>query len=144
MAELRARFPQLPGVENYVSPKHANARFGGHFLVRVYPGRDDPDEGVEDEDGGLARLPLERGEGVLVAASAGRANVEVMFWADASEITPKAEETWAVLTSCLGRVSPREANAADSADVDDSWRHTALLVLAVGLAIRRWQKSRNP
>lgn len=103
--ELRARFPALPQVENYDSPKDANHRFGGKFTVRIYLSGDFPDEGVYDEDDGLERSLPERGPGgYQVSASAQRANVEVMFWGDTGEITPEAEATWALLTSCLERL----------------------------------------
>lgn len=94
----------LPAVENYASPKHANDRFGGHFCVRTYTGRDDPDVGVVDDDG-LERYLPERGpQEYHVSASAQRANAEVMFWGNTGEITPEMETTWALLTSCLSRL----------------------------------------
>lgn len=93
----------LPPVENYDSPEHANDRFGGHFTVRIWTKCDDPDRGVDDE--GLRRWLPERGpQEWHVSASAQRANAEVMFWATTGEITPKAETTWALLTSCLRRL----------------------------------------
>jgi hypothetical protein len=39
-----------------------------------------------------------------VAAEARRANVDVMFWVDAGEITPEAQAAWSVLTSFLYRL----------------------------------------
>jgi hypothetical protein len=102
--ELRARFPMLDRVQNYVSPKLANDRFDGHFLVRIYPDRDDPDEGVIGEYGLERDLPERGPGGYQVSAQALRTNVEVMFWSDSAEITPKAKATWALLISCLQRL----------------------------------------
>ncbi len=93
----------LPRVQLYDSPKHANDRFGGHFTVRIDVDGDDPDEGVHDE--GLERYLPERGpQEYEVSARAIRANVDVMFSSDTDEITPEAEATWALLTSCLHRL----------------------------------------
>jgi hypothetical protein len=103
IGELRARFPGLPAIENYVSPKHASVRLGGHFLVRIYSDDDYPDDGVEDE--GLERYRPERGpQEFQVSAKASRANLEAMFWGATSEITPEAQTTWALLISCLQRL----------------------------------------
>jgi len=94
---------RLPQVENYRSPEAPNDRLGGHFALRFYLEGDWHDEGVDDE--GLERLLPERGPGgYQVSASARRANVELMFWGDTSEITPEAEATWALLTACLRRL----------------------------------------
>jgi hypothetical protein len=92
---------QMPQVENYSSSEAPNHRLGGHFTVRLYLDGDWPDKGVRDNSG-LKRYLPERGPGgYSVSASASRANVEVMFWGDTSEITPEAEATWALLTACL-------------------------------------------
>jgi hypothetical protein len=92
---------QLPRVENYSSSEAPNDRLGGHFTVRFYVDADGPDEAICDDDG-LERYLPERGPGgYQVSASARRANVELLFWGDSSEITPKAKATWALLTACL-------------------------------------------
>ena len=92
----------VPGARLYDSPKESNARFGGHFTVRIWE-TDDPDDGVDDE--GLERYLPERGpQEYEVSASAQRANAEVMFWSDTGEITTEAKTTWALLTSCLRRL----------------------------------------
>jgi hypothetical protein len=102
--EAEPFFHLLPRLENFSSPEHANDRFGGHFTLRIYLDPDGAEDGFRDE--GLERSLPERGpQEYQVSADAQRANVEVMFWGDASEITPKAQETWALLTSCLGRLS---------------------------------------
>ena len=92
----------LPRAQLYDSPKEANGRFGGHFTVRIWE-RNDPDTGVRDS--GLERGLPEVGPQVYsVSANAERANAEVMFWSDSTEITPEARATWALLTACLHRL----------------------------------------
>jgi len=104
-AGLRERFSELElrDVEHYDSPKHANDRFGGHFKVSIYVDDGAPDDGVVGNKG-LSRYVPERGPEWLVCASASRANVRAEFWSDSEQITPKAEETWATLRSCLQRL----------------------------------------
>jgi hypothetical protein len=92
----------LPRVQLYDSPKEANGQFGGHFTVRISE-RDDPDSGVRDS-GLERRLPEVGPQEYSVSASAERANAEVMFWGDSTEITSEASETWALLTACLHRL----------------------------------------
>jgi hypothetical protein len=90
----------LPRVENYSSPEHANDRFDGRFTIRIYLDGGYRDEGVK-EDGLEVNVPERGPQGHHVAASAQRANVEVMFWSDHDEVTPAAEATWSLLRSCL-------------------------------------------
>jgi len=93
----------LPPAQLYDSPPEANGRFGGHFTVRIWE-RDDPDEGVRRDSGLQRELPEVGPQEYSVSASAERANVEVMFWGESTEITPEARTTWALLTSCLHRL----------------------------------------
>jgi len=106
-ARLPVRLPEL-GVTRgrlqvFVSPKDANRRLEGHFEVRLDVESDERDKGVVG-DRRLRRLPPDGPGGWSVYARASRANVEVHFSSDHEEITPKAEETWALLRSCLARL----------------------------------------
>jgi hypothetical protein len=124
----------LPAVANYASPKDANDRFGGHFLVRLYTDRAAPDRGTEGD--GLERLMDDFGD-FIVSGSAWRANVTVMFWSDTSErITPTAEATWALLTSCLESLSPSSDSSPERTPPTDRRRSPPkALVPLVGLAL---------
>jgi hypothetical protein len=104
---VRRQHPQgdlLPRAALFESSAADALRFGGHFSIRVWH-RDEPDQGVHD--GGLAMSEIERGPDAgrfMVAASARRANVEVMFWPDANEIGPNEIATWTALTAFLHRL----------------------------------------
>jgi hypothetical protein len=91
----------LPSVDVFESTAPDNARFAGRFCVRVWH-RDEPDLGVRD--GELTLSEIERGPdaGTLTAAAtARRANVEVMFWPDSNEINSEAKAAWTALTAFL-------------------------------------------
>ena len=63
---------------------------------------DDPDRGVQDS--GLERVEIERGPDagtLMVAATARRANVEVMFWPDSPKDSVEAQSAWDKLTAFL-------------------------------------------
>jgi hypothetical protein len=70
--------------------------------VRIWD-RDDPDHGVRDS-GLESQLPKRGLQEYYVSGSPKRANVDVMFWIDAKEITPEAEAAWALLTTFLYRL----------------------------------------
>ena len=92
----------LPHVQIYESPKLDEDRFGGRFSVRIRDS-DDPDEGVRVR--GFERWLPERGpQEYVVSATAERANVDIIFWSNADQITPDAEAAWSVLTSFLHRL----------------------------------------
>jgi hypothetical protein len=98
---LLRRVP-LPHIEVFDSTPEQNVRFAGRFFIRVTQ-REVPDIGVEDE--GLHLDEAERGPRVgqpHVVATARRANVEVMFWPEASEVNDvRARAAWSELTSFL-------------------------------------------
>jgi hypothetical protein len=104
---VRVRFPWLglePGrVQVYVSPRDANDRLGGHFEVRIDLDHESPDEGVVGHRG-LGRTEPDGPVGYVVYAQASRANVQLEFWSDGEEVTPKGEATWALLRACLQRL----------------------------------------
>jgi hypothetical protein len=104
---VRRQHPQgdlLPSVASFELSAADAVRLGGRFCVRVWH-RDEPDQGVRD--GGLVMSEVERGPDagrLTVAATASRANVEVMFWADAEEIGPDEIAAWTALTAFLHRL----------------------------------------
>jgi hypothetical protein len=91
----------LPRVDVFESTDVDAARLGGRFSVRVFH-RDEPDRGVLD--GGLQLNEIERGPDagdLIAAATARRANVDVMFWPHANEIGPTEVTAWETLTAFL-------------------------------------------
>lgn len=104
---VRRQHPQgglLPRVALFESKAADAVRLGGRFVVRVWH-RDEPDQGVRD--GGLVMSEVERGPDagrLTVAATASRANVDVMFWPEADEIGPGEIAAWTALTAFLHRL----------------------------------------
>jgi hypothetical protein len=100
---IRRRFG-LSRVEIFeIAPEGAD-RFGGSVTVRVEHD-DEVDRGPVDR--GLEIAEIERGPRAgtsVVGGSASRANVEVMFYREATEIDLAAQEAWAALTAFLHRL----------------------------------------
>jgi hypothetical protein len=94
----------LPRVDLFESTTADSARFGGRFCVRVWH-RDEPDLGLLG--GELTQSEIERGPNagqLMAAATARRANVEVMFWPDSNEVDAEAKAAWTSLTAFLTRL----------------------------------------
>jgi hypothetical protein len=139
---LRRELPQLrlPQATSYNSPGEAEDRLGGKFTVVIYSDGDWPDRGVRDY--GLRTAYEERGDGYYITGEADRANVEVTFFrvlSEAAEITPEAEATWAVLISCLRRLSesePPSSNPSEDPSAEDPYLPRGLItsgLLVLGL-----------